>query len=51
MEVGIATALALGTDNFVFREARSEYEMPQRVLAIIGSEIIGEYVADTFLGM
>lgn len=51
MEVGLSTALALGTDNFVFREARSEYEMPQRVMAIVGSEIIGEYIADSFLGL
>ena len=51
LEIGLSTALALGTDSYVFREARSDFEMPQRVAAVIGSEIIGEYVADSFLGM
>jgi hypothetical protein len=50
MEVAGGSALALMADRFVFEKDRT-YEMPQRIGAVVASEIIGEWITDTFLGM
>lgn len=50
LEVVGGTTLALVADRYVFEKNRM-YEVPQRVGAVIASEILGEYLTETFIGM
>jgi hypothetical protein len=50
MEVVGSSALALMADRYVFEKDRT-YEMPQRIGAVIASEVLAEYVVDSFIGM
>jgi hypothetical protein len=50
MEIAGSSALALAADRFVFEKDRA-YEVPQRIGAVVASEIIAEWLTDSFLGM
>lgn len=50
MEIVGGSALALMADRYVFERDRT-YEMPQRIGAVVASEILAEYITDSFLGM
>jgi len=50
LELGVTAGAAFAMDRYLFNSYPSSY-LGSRVMTIIGSEIVGEYVAQSFTGV